>query len=71
VNVQQAHRFVSAGGGFDVEHAGPVIRIWCGVCDKHDHLPHDDEATVERWKAAHRCGERISQWDRGDVRVRS
>lgn len=60
-------QFRSVGDGFEVEHAGQFIRIWCGACDKHDLLPDDDQATVDRWKAAHRHGARISPWDRGDL----
>lgn len=59
-------RFVAAGGGFEVEYAGPVIRIWHESCLNHDLLPDDDGATVARWKATHRCGARVSPWDRGD-----
>lgn len=60
-------RFVRVGDGFDVERAGRVIRIWCGTCDKHEHLPNDDAATIGAAKAAHRCGERVTPWSRGDV----
>lgn len=59
------NRFVPVGGGFELEHAGQFVRIWHDVCRKHDLLPDDDEPTVNRWKAAHRCGARTSDWDYG------
>jgi hypothetical protein len=61
-------RFFSVGGGFELEYAGRFIRIWHDVCRNHDLLVDDRAATVSERKASHRCGERISQWDRGDVR---
>lgn len=63
---KSAKRFVAAGGGFEVEYAGPVVRIWHEPCLNHDLLPDDDCVTVARWKAIHRCGARVSPWDRGD-----
>jgi hypothetical protein len=61
-------RFVPVGGGFELEYAGRFIRIWHAVCRNHDLLADDFAATVAERKASHRCGERISQWDRGDAR---
>jgi hypothetical protein len=65
--VSTRSRFGRAGECFDLEHAGPVIRIWCRACSKHELLSDDEERTVEAAKEAHRCGERISPWDRGDT----
>lgn len=58
-------RFVSVGDTFELEYAGQFIRIWHDACRKHDLLPDDEESTVEKWKAAHRCGARTSDWGRG------
>lgn len=65
MTAQLRTRFTAVGGGFDVERAGRVVRIWHGPCLNHDLLPDDDSATVARWMAVHRCGERVSPWDRG------
>jgi hypothetical protein len=62
------NRFVPVGGGFELEYAGRFIRIWHAVCRNHDLLADDCATTVAERKASHRCGERISQWDRGDAR---
>lgn len=65
MNAPTANRFVPVGVLFDVEHAGPVIRIWCTACNKHEHLGDDSDNTVAAAKASHRCGERTSAWDCG------
>jgi hypothetical protein len=69
--VRAANRFVAIGGDFEVEYGGSVIRIWHAPCLNHDLLADDEEATVVDRKAVHRCGERISPWDRGELGVRS
>lgn len=56
------NRFVPVGDGFEVEHAGPIIRIWCGGCDKHGHLSDDDQSTVE---GRRRCISVASESHRG------
>ena len=62
-----ASRFVDLGGFFDIEYAGPFIRIWCGACDKHEPLPDDEPGTLEAARVAHRCGERVSLWESADL----
>lgn len=71
MSVLVTSHFGAVGEGFELEYAGQFIRIWHDACLNHVLLPGDDEATVESWKAAHRCGERSSPWDRGDFGVRS
>ena len=60
-----SNRFVPVGVRFDLEHAGPVIRIWCNTCDKHQLLPDDGDGTVDAARKSHRCGPRTSDWDCG------
>lgn len=67
MTTEVTNRVVAVGDGFEVEYAGKFIRMWHSPCLNHDLLPNDDEATVETWKATHRCGDRIAPWDRGDV----
>lgn len=71
VGDEPANQFVAIAEGFDLEYAGPVIRIWCQACDKHEGLPDDEDATVEAARAEHRCGERTSPWHVGEIGVRS
>jgi hypothetical protein len=68
VSASVTGRFVPVDGRFDLEHAGPVVRIWCNTCDKHELLPDDDEQTVDEARKAHRCGPRTSDWDCGGAR---
>lgn len=65
MTVAATNRFVSIGDGFELEHAGRFLRIWHDVCLKHDLLPGDDKPTIDKWKVAHRCGPRTSDWDSG------
>jgi hypothetical protein len=66
INTGVANQFRAVGEGFEVEYAGPVIRIWHVPCLNHELLADDDRATVVERKAVHRCGERVSPWDRGE-----
>ena len=54
-------RFVSVGGLFVLEGSGPVVRLWCDRCCKHELLT-DGTATMASAKQAHRCGPRTSAW---------
>ena len=49
-------------GRFSVSY-GPVNRLWCNVCDKHENLPDLTNQTVQGLEASHTCGPRTAAWD--------
>jgi hypothetical protein len=59
-------QFVALDRLFDLEHAGPIVRIWCNACDKSQVLADDAIATVETARESHQCGPRTSVWDKGE-----
>lgn len=61
-------QFVPVEGGFALEHAGPVVRLWCDVCNKHQLLPDKGAETIGATREAHRCGPRTSPGDSGGER---
>jgi hypothetical protein len=71
VTAATTSQFVAVGRLFDLEYAGQFIRIWCGACDKFEHLDDDAPETVDAARAAHRCGARTSEWALGDLGTRA
>ena len=63
--VPGAGQFVALDRLFDLERAGPIVRIWCRGCDKHQVLAGGGVATVEAARESHCCGPRTSGWGTG------
>lgn len=70
-----------SGGGVELQPSadryylatlGPIPRLWCLACDKSEHAAEAgaevDPDHLAELRRTHRCGERTSPWDAGEIR---